>query len=123
MREILFRGKNSKCSDRWCEGFLVKTGNRFSILTQNNPIAFEVYPETIGQYTGLKDKNGKRIFEGDIVEMSTGKIGAVVYDEGCAGYGLKGLGDGCCLCVSTESERLVIGNIHDNPDLLRGTGA
>lgn len=41
-----------------------------------------------------------------------------VYLNVCAGYGLKGHGDGCSLCVSSDDERLVIGNIHDNPELM-----
>ena len=57
MREILFRGKK-KSWGGWCEGFLVKTGDHFRISTQNDLVSFGVDPETVGQFTGLTDKNG-----------------------------------------------------------------
>ena len=134
MREILFHGKRAD-NGEWVEGDLlqIKYYNKPIIeckIMPQAPVssAYPVIPETVGQYTGLTDKNGKRIFEGDIVNViytsSLGEeftqITTVRYDETeCCFYPMRWEED-CVNCdYSTEiTEIVVIGNIHDNPELL-----
>lgn len=78
----------------------------------------EVIPETVGQYTGLTDKNGKKIFEGDIVKNEYGYIGLIVMKT-CRYYIEWQSGNfSNDLYVFADSLE-VIGNIHDNPELLK----
>ena len=129
MREYLFRGKR-KDNGEWVEGCgIIATENWVSILTVIDDIdenssevnEIEVLPETVGQYTGLNDKNGKKIFEGDVVDILTEneEIGVVTYDEGC--FYVKA--DGFSVDFRNNingKDLLVIGNIYDNLELLKG---
>lgn len=130
MREILFRGKQidtgalvegafcmKDCDDPF--GELV---DRPSIIKYEEPHSgywFRVDPETVGQFTGLTDKNGKKIFEGDIVEVNheayPGVRGEVFFKNGS--FMLKNVSDVLSLYGFLPWCK-VIGNIHDNPELL-----
>ena len=84
MREILFKAK--RLSDgAWVEGYLYRLHdslNPFIMFRNRHGEAYEVDPSTVCQYTGLTDKNGKKIFEGDIVRRETAYYGKHnVYDE------------------------------------------
>lgn len=134
MREILFRGKRLD-NGEWIQGDLVQfpAHGVVRIIKQEQPYEdAEVDLDTVGQYTGLTDKNGRKIFEGDIVEypIEQGKyseqdIHEVVFEtrQGAAYFGIK-MSDietwDFCLSVPAKLMR-VIGNIHDNPELLEVT--
>lgn len=152
MRDILFRGK-SKYTGRWMYGYYAK-GKHYLDNTDVHvifPTDLKVYPHlasilknseysegefvmpaTIGQYIGYEDKNGKKIFEGDIIRED---IPGIYYRTYVITY------DGASFCYSTYDELKrgicgdviddceyglctnrfeVIGNIHDNPELLKG---
>lgn len=129
MREILFRGKRVD-NNEWVYGFLSKSrsNNHFLSLCidhEENGVMLPsiVEPETIGQYTGLTDKNGKKIFERDIVRYNGEKHIVVFETRGGTGYfGIK-IDHietwGFCLSVPAKLME-VIGNIHDNPELAEG---
>lgn len=123
MREILFRGKSKK-SERWIYGFYgeKRDTHEQQIIRKNDCCCIIVIPETVGQYTGLTDKNGTKIFEGDIVTVflkdGTEK-GYIRYRE--AGCRFQFMGDKCIgYNIDNTTDFEVIGNIYDNPELLGG---
>lgn len=133
MREILFRGKEVKSSD-WYYGDIfhssmnVDTARIHDYINRAN---VEIIPDTLGQYTGLTDKNGTKIFEGDIVRISEDYYDGLHYSGNEVYYS-----DGA-FCVEYETleydvtsigflvregvEVEVIGNIYDNPELIGGS--
>ena len=136
MREILFRGKqtdNGECIEGAYSPFHLNFGEReekphIIIISDDEDIDglwCEVIPETVGQYTGLTDKNGVRIFEGDIVErVSDGEQAVISWLKYSACFGLSF--DGWCCGFDNYDDNLpsdfkVIGNIHDNPEILKNS--
>lgn len=77
----------------------------------------EVDPTTVGQYTGLTDKNGKKIFEGDIVDCLE-YYGEVYYDSDCCFDLRDNTSEMCGGFIGSYNSLKIIGNIHDNPELL-----
>lgn len=129
MREILFRGKRVD-NGEWVEGNFIKDnwGDTYGELIygilqdREAPaglagwIPKRVLPETVGEYTGLTDKNGKKIFEGDIIRSNSERGYIEYYPNDCA---FDVVDDhGFYWLISEMSNIEVIGNIHDNPELL-----
>ena len=134
MREILFRGKRLD-NGEWAEGylyehepalvgivsendvpepskwFIARTG--FADWNMPRPVEFvEVAPSTIGQYTGLADKNGKRIFEGDILSIWNESHDVVVFEDGAFYL------ENTSIPIRFANKFEIIGNITDNPEML-----
>lgn len=134
MREIKFRGKRLD-NGEWVYGYAAKFAHDSVPViledTENGITPRKIIPETVCQFTGLHDKNGREIYEGDIVkwiltmpevgvnggyeEYETEEIGEIKWDAGALQ-----LGDYCAAGFAYESEDYadIIGNIHDNPELL-----
>lgn len=128
MREILFRGKHTS-SGKWIISPSIRQEADGSVYLLVKRTWYQVDPETVGQYTGLTDKNGNKIFEGDIVEflyndfIIRGKVfylesesAFVVYYE-LSEQRLFIHSKTLCNCNNAK----VIGNIYDNPELLEVT--
>lgn len=121
-REILFRGK-SPITRNWVTGDLFQHGEQRFIMHDNRNT--EVITETVGEYTGLTDMNGKKIFEGDIVEVLNPEpfintTGIVVYNDGCfdVEFCRHDVVRDYLKCLVCNWSCRVVGNINDNPELL-----
>lgn len=127
MREIKFRGKDIQTGE-WVVGDLHTLCDRPYIHTAPSSFPYAgkrsfIDPETIGQYTGLKDKNDKEIYEGDILEVS--HVGEASYLEvrfvrGVFAFLWDGdLDDEFPRNAPTHEWARVVGNIHDNPERIK----
>ena len=115
MRDILFKGKRVD-NGEWTEGYFFKTWDKVFLLwgmTGDCPNMEEVVPETVGQFTGLCDKNGKKIFEGDIVESPHGTQGVVEWQNAECAF-LVNIGDDWQTMDDCPYE--VVGNIYDKEE-------
>ena len=137
IREVIFRGKRAD-NGEWVEGDVLQTRYHsghieYQIMPQT-PVssAYPVISETVGQFTGLTDKNGKRIFEGDICRFKRFNdfyIGKIVFNVKTASFvmwyqlivGAYGEKATQKMLLSVCDDIEVIGNIHDNPEILKNS--
>lgn len=136
MREILFRGKvinkyvENENRGKWVEGDLVHGVMEHDGMTfiwakeDHRPLGsyeYPVIPETVGQFTGMLDKNKKKIFEGDIILYANSYLYEVFWSSDELQYRIRevGVGDMDHLSNLFESATEIIGNIHDNPEMLK----
>ena len=149
IREVIFRGKRTDCGE-WVEGDLLhyesgemaicKGFSKYGYEATEIIGRYKVIPKTIGQFTGLTDKNGKRIFEGDILDVSSDvAYGGVAVHR--LGYFVVEFHNGCFMKSALDDPQLsffdnakrkglyhfistdihkIVGNIHDNPEILKG---
>ena len=139
MREIIFRGKRID-NGEWVEGFYIKANYHWhnhgihedwiaTDTVQNGGWCnvrgkHAVDPETVGQYTGLTDKNGKKIFEGDIVRcyFADGyeEEGSIRWSNADVRFSFVPFDEKYLWGIDNTDKFEIIGNIHDNPELLKG---
>jgi uncharacterized phage protein (TIGR01671 family) len=128
MRDIEFRGKQKNkyiVGNKWVYGLLCPNieGNKKKypfVIVSPDMRWYEVIQSIIGQYTGLKDEKGNKIFNGDIVKDPKGQYGVVFWQTNSACFAVNWkMQDGTYETDTCIGYGEVIGNIHDNPDLLK----
>ena len=123
MRQIKFRAKTVNESE-WVYGMTISHG---TVDRKRKCLFFEVaenkwkgvIPETLGQFTGLTDRNGKEIYEGDILSFPNDDSAdreVIIFEDGCFQVDDKWFKT--ALCRIDTHERIIIGNIHDNPEMI-----
>lgn len=130
-RKIKFRGKRS-INNEWVYGnYILIAGRQETFISESysctSSHAFEVKPESVGQFTGLHDENGTEIYEKDIVKLFYGdkySIGIVLWNNKIAAWCIKLKGEHSFGSTPigemfTSYTSVVIGNIHDNPELIK----
>ena len=133
IREILFRGQTRRKGEKvfldgspvpsnWVYGGVFPGTGNHSLIYQSDPEfhKYPVYTDTLGQFTGLFDKDGTKIFEGDIVISDNGHIGFVSFVNGM--FVKKCTCHDCCFALYGDNSE-ILGNFYDNPELLSYTGA
>lgn len=124
IRQIVFRGKvvnhdpMTNPENGWVEGYYLQDLDNGEVKHYifNCPMKWEVDADTVGQFTGLHDKNGKEIYFGDIVRDKYGDIGSVIW---FSDWSIRVDWGGCDIhFIDPDWGLEVIGNIHDNPNLL-----
>lgn len=116
-REILFRGKRLD-TKQWVCGNYNNVNGKAYIFPEDAPDSYDNYqvdPSTVGQYTEMKDKNGNKIFEGDIIKFYR-KTAYVVFRPG-EFYAVDNDNTGYFI---VQSACEVVGNVHDSPELVEG---
>lgn len=127
-----YRGQRADTKE-WINGYYLQINGKPIIIQPTDSYKYykqyfldipfnEVIPETVGQHTGLKDKNGKEIYEGDILIDSLGWVFTVEWDTDNArflGRHAKPRGDTYICYVGREPKAEIIGSIFDNPELLQ----
>lgn len=117
MREIIFRGK-TVCDGDWVYGGITWNPSRKKFFIHTDWEEAKVIPETVGQYTGLTDKNGRRVFEGDICWFYGGEHYGGDW-ETSAVIAITDMTNFTIMQYFYDAEYFeVIGNIYDNPELL-----
>lgn len=113
MREIEFRGKSFE--GEWVYGDL-HLNSKFPHIHTEERRSIPIDPATVGQFTGLLDKNGKKIFEGDVIKCGM-RLYVCEFIEG--GFEFRDLSDSKLILKAIVNNSCIIGNIHDNPELLK----